>query len=178
MTTICAVRHNGQSAMAGDGQVTMGEQVIMKGSARKIRRIYNDQVLVGFAGGVADAFTLEDKFEEKLNQHKGNLMRAAIEVAKEWRGDRALQKLEALLVVMDKNQMFLVSGSGEVIEPDDGILTIGSGGNFALAAARALKRNSNSLSARQIAEQSLQIAAEICVFTNDNIMVEEFRQEG
>lgn len=174
MTTICAVRHNGKSAMAGDGQVTMGEQVIMKGTARKIRRIYNDQVLVGFAGGVADAFTLEDKFEEKLNQHKGNLMRAAIEVAKEWRGDRALQKLEALLIVMDKNQMFLVSGGGEVIEPDDGILTIGSGGNFALAAARALKRNSENLSARDIAQQSLQIAAEICVFTNDNIIVEEF----
>lgn len=174
MTTICAVQHKGKSAMAGDGQVTMGEQVIMKGTARKIRRIYNDQVLVGFAGGVADAFTLEDKFEEKLNQHKGNLMRAAIEVAKEWRGDRALQKLEALLIVMDQNQMFLVSGGGEVIEPDDGILTIGSGGNFALAAARALKRNSENLSASDIAQQSLQIAAEICVFTNSNIIVEEF----
>lgn len=174
MTTICAIQHNGKSAMAGDGQVTVGEQVIMKGSAKKIRRIYNGEVVVGFAGGVADAFTLEDKFEEKLNQHKGNLMRASIEVAKEWRGDRALQKLEAMLIVMNKEQMFLVSGSGEVIEPDDGILTIGSGGNFALAAARALKRNSTSLTAKEMARQSLQIASEICVYTNDQIMVEEF----
>ncbi|AZP05373.1 HslVU peptidase proteolytic subunit [Jeotgalibaca ciconiae] len=174
MTTICAVQHNGKSAMAGDGQVTMGEQVIMKGSAKKIRRIYNDEVIVGFAGGVADAFTLEDKFEEKLNQHKGNLLRASIEVAKIWRGDRALQKLEALLIVMNKDEMYLVSGSGEVIEPDDGILTIGSGGNFALAAARALKRNSNELTAKEMAQQSLQIASEICVYTNDNIIVDEF----
>ncbi|MGO4960786.1 HslVU peptidase proteolytic subunit [Jeotgalibaca porci] len=174
MTTICAIQHNGKSAMAGDGQVTLGESVIMKGSAKKIRRIYNDQVIVGFAGGVADAFTLEDKFEEKLNQYKGNLLRASIEVAREWRGDRAMQKLEALLIVMDKDQMFLVSGSGEVIEPDDGILTIGSGGNFALAAARALKRNKTDLSARDMAYQSLKIASEICVYTNDAIMVEEF----
>ena len=174
MTTICAVQHNGKSAMAGDGQVTMGEQVIMKGSARKIRRIYNDEVIVGFAGGVADAFTLEDRFEEKLKQHKGNLLRASIEVAKFWRGDRALQKLEALLIVMNKDEMYLVSGSGEVIEPDDGILTIGSGGNFALAAARALKRNSTNLTAKEMVQQSLQIASEICVFTNDNIIVDEF----
>ena len=174
MTTICAIQHNGRSAMAGDGQVTMGEQVIMKGSAKKIRRIYNGEVVVGFAGGVADAFTLEDKFEKKLNEYKGNLMRASIEVAKEWRGDRALQKLEALLIVMNKDQMFLVSGSGEVIEPDDGILTIGSGGNFALAAARALKRNDTNLTAKEMARQSLQIASEICVFTNDQIIVEEF----
>src|SRR5699024_1558825 len=171
MTTICAIQHNRKSAMAGDGQVTLGESVIMKGSAKKIRRIYNDQVIVGFAGGVADAFTLEDKFEEKLNQYKGNLLRASIEVAREWRGDRAMQKLEALLIVMDKDQMFLVSGSGEVIEPDDGILTIGSGGNFALAAARALKRNKTDLSARDMAYQSLKIASEICVYTNDAIMV-------
>ncbi|HJA91139.1 MAG TPA: HslU--HslV peptidase proteolytic subunit [Candidatus Jeotgalibaca merdavium] len=174
MTTICAVQHNGKSAMAGDGQVTMGEQVIMKGSARKIRRIYNDEVIVGFAGGVADAFTLEDRFEEKLKQHKGNLLRASIEVAKFWRGDRALQKLEALLIVMNKDEMYLVSGSGEVIEPDDGILTIGSGGNFALAAARALKRNSTNLTAKEMVQQSLQIASEICVYTNDNIIVDEF----
>ena len=173
MTTICAVQHNGKSAMAGDGQVTMGEQVIMKGSARKIRRIYNDEVIVGFAGGVADAFTLEDRFEEKLKQHKGNLLRASIEVAKFWRGDRALQKLEAMLIVMNKDEMYLVSGSGEVIEPDDGILTIGSGGNFALAAARALKRNSTNLTAKEMVQQSLQIASEICVFTNDNIIVDE-----
>lgn len=174
MTTICAIQHNGKSAMAGDGQVTMGEQVIMKGSARKIRRIYNDEVIVGFAGGVADAFTLEDRFEEKLKQHKGNLLRASIEVAKFWRGDRALQKLEALLIVMNKDEMYLVSGSGEVIEPDDGILTIGSGGNFALAAARALKRNSTNLTAKEMVQQSLQIASEICVYTNDNIIVDEF----
>lgn len=174
MTTICAIQHNGKSAMAGDGQVTMGEQVIMKGSAKKVRRIYNDQVIVGFAGGVADAFTLEDKFEKKLNQYKGNLMRASIEVAKDWRGDRALQKLEALLIVMNKDQMLLVSGSGEVIEPDDGILTIGSGGNFALAAARALKRNSKDLTAKEMAQQSLQIASEICVFTNDQIIIDGF----
>ncbi|AQS53101.1 ATP-dependent protease subunit HslV [Jeotgalibaca dankookensis] len=175
MTTICAIQHNGKSAMAGDGQVTMGESVIMKGSAKKIRRIYNDEIIVGFAGGVADAFTLSDKFEEKLKQYKGNLMRASIEVAREWRGDRALQKLEALLIVMDKNQMFLVSGTGEVIEPDDGILTIGSGGNFALSAARALKRNGTNLSAKEMAYQSLKIASEICVYTNDNIIVEEFQ---
>ena len=174
MTTICAIQHNGKSAMSGDWHVTLGESVIMKGSAKKIRRIYNDQVIVGFAGGVADAFTLEDKFEEKLNQYKGNLLRPSIEVAREWRGDRAMQKLEALLIVMDKDQMFLVSGSGEVIEPDDGILTIGSGGNFALAAARALKRNKTDLSARDMAYQSLKIASEICVYTNDAIMVEEF----
>ena len=174
MTTICAVQHNGRSAMAGDGQVTMGESVIMKGTAKKIRRIYHDEVIVGFAGGVADAFTLEDKFEGKLNQYKGNLMRASIEVAKEWRGDRALQKLEALLIVMNKEQTLLVSGSGEVIEPDDGILTIGSGGNYALAAARALKRRGSDLSAKEIAYESLKIASEICVFTNDNIIVEEF----
>lgn len=174
MTTICAVQYNGKSAMAGDGQVTMGESVIMKGTAKKIRRIYNDEVIVGFAGGVADAFTLEDKFEEKLNQYKGNLLRASIEVAKEWRGDRALQKLEALLIVMNRDQMLLVSGSGEVIEPDDGVLTIGSGGNFALAAARALKRKGTGLSAKEIAYESLKIASEICVFTNDNIIVEEF----
>ena len=174
MTTICAVQHNGRSAMAGDGQVTMGESVIMIGPAKKIRRIYHDEVIVGFAGGVADAFTLEDKFEEKLNQYKGNLLRASIEVAKEWRGDRALQKLEALLIVMNKEQMLLVSGSGEVIEPDDGILTIGSGGNYALAAARALKRRGSDLSAKEIAYESLKIASEICVFTNDNIIVEEF----
>jgi len=174
MTTICAVQHKGKAAMAGDGQVTMGESVIMKGTAKKIRRIYNEQVIVGFAGGVADAFTLEDKFEEKLNQYKGNLLRASIELAKEWRGDRALQKLEALLIVMNKDQMLLVSGSGEVIEPDDGILTIGSGGNYALAAARALKRRGTALSAKEIAYESLKIASEICVFTNDTIIVEEF----
>ena len=138
MTTICAIKKDNQVAMAGDGQVTMGEKVIMKGTARKIRRIFDNQVLVGFAGGVADAITLEEMFEDKLKQFKGNLQRAAIEMAKQWRSDRGLQKLEAMLIVMNKEQVLLVSGTGEVIEPDDGILTIGSGGNYALSAARGL----------------------------------------
>lgn len=173
MTTICAVKKDNQLAMAGDGQVTMGESVIMKGSARKLRRIYNDQVIVGFAGGVADAITLSEMFEEKLQAHQGQLRRAAVEVAKQWRTDRSLQKLEALLIVMNEETILLVSGTGEVIEPDDGILTIGSGGNFALAAARAMLRNTNDMSAKDIAYQSLKIASEIDIFTNDNIIVEE-----
>lgn len=175
MTTICAVTKNGQFAMAGDGQITMGQSVIMKGTARKIRRLYNGQVIVGFAGSVADAITLEERFEEKLGQYKGNLQRAAIELAKSWRSDRMLQKLEALLIVMNHEQMLLVSGTGEVIEPDktDGVLTIGSGGNYALAAARGLMRVSNDLTAAQIAYESLKIASEIDVFTNDTIIVEE-----
>lgn len=175
MTTICAVKKGNQLAMAGDGQVTMGEKVIMKGGARKLRRIYNGKVVVGFAGGVADAIQLSEMFEEKLNTHQGQLTRAAVEVAKQWRTDRSLQKLEALLIVMNEETLLLVSGTGEVIEPDDGILTIGSGGNFALAAARALLRNSDSLSAKDIAQQSLQIASEIDVFTNDTIVVESFQ---
>lgn len=174
MTTICAVYKNGQFAMAGDGQVTMGQSVIMKGTARKIRRLYHDEVVAGFAGSVADAITLEERFEEKLVQYKGNLERAAIELAKSWRSDRMLQKLEAMLIVMNKKQMLLVSGTGEVIEPDmnDGVLTIGSGGNYALAAARGLMRIENDLTASEIAYQSLKIASEIDVFTNDNIIVE------
>ncbi|MDN6626814.1 MAG: ATP-dependent protease subunit HslV [Pisciglobus halotolerans] len=172
-TTIFAIHHKGKNAMAGDGQVTMGEQVIMKGTAKKVRRIYNNEVVVGFAGSVADAFTLEEKFEGKLNQYKGNLTRAAVELAQEWRSDRAMQKLEALLIVMNKDEMLLVSGNGEVIQPDDGILAIGSGGNFALAAGRALKRHGEELSASQIARESLETAADICVFTNHNIIVEE-----
>lgn len=172
MTTICAVHKNGQFAMAGDGQITMGQSVIMKGSARKIRRLYDNEVVVGFAGSVADAITLEERFEEKLVQYKGNLQRAAIELAKSWRSDRMLQKLEALLIVMNAKQMLLVSGTGEVIEPDDGVLTIGSGGNYALAAARGLMRTENTLSAADIAYESLKIAAEIDVFTNENILVE------
>ncbi|MGY3724296.1 ATP dependent peptidase CodWX, CodW component. Threonine peptidase. MEROPS family T01B [Granulicatella balaenopterae] len=173
MTTICAVKKGNQVAMAGDGQVTMGEKVIMKGTARKIRRIFNGDVLVGFAGGVADAITLEDMFEEKLKQYKGNLQRAAIEMAKEWRVNGNLQKLEALLIVMNKEQLLLVSGTGEVIEPDDGILTIGSGGNFALSSARALLRyGSSELSAEDIARESLKVASEIDVYTNDSILTE------
>lgn len=175
MTTICAVYKNGKFAMAGDGQVTMGQSIIMKGTARKIRRLYNDEVVAGFAGSVADAITLEEMFENKLVQYKGNLQRAAIELAKSWRSDRMLQKLEAMLIVMNKEQMLLVSGTGEVIEPDekDGVLTIGSGGNYALAAARGLMRFDNTLTASEIAYQSLKIASEIDVFTNDNIIVEE-----
>lgn len=175
MTTICAVKKDNKLAMAGDGQVTLGETVIMKGGARKLRRIYNDQVVVGFAGGVADAITLSEMFEDKLKAHQGQLVRAAIEVAKQWRTDRSLQKLEALLIVMDKNDLLMVSGTGEIIEPDDGILTIGSGGNYALSAARAMVRYGNAdLKAAEIAKEALQIASEIDVYTNDNILVESF----
>ena len=142
-TTIVGVRHNGEVAIAGDGQVTMGETTIMKATAKKVRKIYNDQVLVGFAGSVADAFTLCERFEHKIEQYNGNLQRAAVELAKDWRQDKALRKLEALLIVMDKKETLVLSGSGEVIEPDDDIAAIGSGGNYALSAARALKRKGN-----------------------------------
>ncbi|AYW48745.1 HslU--HslV peptidase proteolytic subunit [Tetragenococcus osmophilus] len=173
-TTICAVEKDGKLAMAGDGQVTMGEQVVMKGTAQKVRRIYNGEVVVGFAGSVADAFTLEEKFEEKLNEFHGNLQRAAVELAQEWRTQRSMQKLEAMLIVMNKEEMLLVSGTGEVITPDDGILAIGSGGNFALASARAMRKYaSDKLSAKEIAENALNIAADICIFTNHDINVEE-----
>ena len=144
----------------------------MKATAKKVRKIYNDQVLVGFAGSVADAFTLCERFEHKIEQYNGNLQRAAVELAKDWRQDKALRKLEALLIVMDKKETLVLSGSGEVIEPDDDIAAIGSGGNYALSAARALKRHSN-LGAKEIAHESLKIASEICVYTNDNIRVEE-----
>ena len=173
MTTICAVKHNGKTAIAGDGQVTLGEKVIMKGSARKVRRIYNDKVAVGFAGGVADAINLEEKFENKLNEYSGNLERAAVELAQEWRGDRTLQKLEAMLIVIDKDTLLIVSGSGEVIAPDNGVLAIGSGGNYAQAAAVALSEYSKDMSAGEIAKAALNIAADIDIFTNHNIIVEE-----
>ncbi|MGI6154644.1 MAG: ATP-dependent protease subunit HslV [Enterococcus lemanii] len=173
-TTICAIEKNGQFAMAGDGQVTMGEQIVMKGTAKKVRRIYNGEVVVGFAGSVADAFTLEEKFEGKLNEYKGNLQRAAVELAQEWRTQQAMQKLEAMLIVMNNKEMLLISGTGEVIAPDDGILAIGSGGNYALAAARALKQyGGEGFTAKEIAQKALTIAADICVFTNHNIIVEE-----
>ncbi len=160
--------------MSGDGQVTLGNSVVMKHTARKVRKIFNGNVLAGFAGSVADAFTLFEMFEAKLEEYNGNLQRAAVEMAKQWRSDNVLRKLEAMLIVMNKQDLLLVSGTGEVIEPDDGILAIGSGGNYALAAGRALKRfSSENLSAREIAQSSLQIAAEICVFTNTNIIVEE-----
>ena len=171
-TTIFAVHHNGQCAMSGDGQVTMGESVVMKHTAKKVRRLFDGKVLAGFAGSVADAFTLFDLFEAKLNEYDCNLQRASVELAKEWRGDRILRKLEALLLVMDKDTLLLVSGTGEVIEPDDGVLAIGSGGNYALAAGRALKKYSAGLTAEEIAKISLETAADICVFTNHNIIVE------
>ncbi len=175
-TTILAVRQNGEVAIAGDGQVTLGESTIMKATAKKVRKIYNDNVLMGFAGSVADAFTLSERFEHRIEQYNGNLKRAAVELAKDWRSDKALRKLEALLIVADKNDMLVVSGNGEVIEPDDDIAAIGSGGNYALSAARALKRHSE-LTAEDIARESLKIASEICVYTNDNIMVLGLKQE-
>ncbi|MCE4956755.1 ATP-dependent protease subunit HslV [Macrococcoides caseolyticum] len=172
-TTIFAVRHNGACAMSGDGQVTLGQQVIMKQTARKVRRLFNDEVVAGFAGSVADAFTLFEKFEMKLHEYNGNLSRAAVELAKEWRGDKMLRQLEAMLIVMNKNELLVVSGTGEVIQPDDDIIAIGSGGNYALSAGRALKKHANHLSAKEIALASLETAADICVFTNHNIIVEE-----
>lgn len=172
-TTIFAVRHNGAAAMSGDGQVTLGNSVVMKHKAQKVRTLFHDQVIAGFAGSVADAFTLFEKFEGKLEEYNGNLMRSAVELAKEWRGDKILRQLEAMLIVMNKDHMLLVSGTGEVIEPDDGILAIGSGGNYALSAGRALKQFSPSLSAREISEAALHIASEICVFTNNHITTKE-----
>ena len=171
-TTICAVRKNGKTAIAGDGQVTMQQSVIFKNNAVKVRRIYNDQVLVGFAGGVADAFSLCERFDEMLNKYSGNLMRSAVELAQLWRSDKILRKLEAMLIVADKERVLIVSGMGDVIEPQDDICAIGSGGNYALASAKALAQNTD-LSAKEIAEKSLYIASEICVFTNNHIIVEE-----
>lgn len=175
-TTIFAVKHKGQSAIAGDGQVTLANAVVMKHSAKKVRRLYRGKVIAGFAGSVADAFTLYEKFESKLEEFGGNLQRAAVELAKEWRSDRVLRKLEAMLVVMDKSNLYLIAGTGEVIEPDDGILAIGSGGNYALSAGRALKEYASHLTAREIAEASLKTAADICVYTNHRIIVEELSE--
>ena len=171
-TTICAVKKDNRVAIAGDGQVTMGQSVVMKNTAQKVRRLYNGKIISGFAGSVADAFSLFDKFEAKLNQYNGQLLRSAVELAKEWRSDKVLRNLEALLLVTDGNTILMLSGNGEVIEPDDGICAIGSGGNYALAAARALTLNTE-LSAKEIAEKSLHIAADICVYTNHNVIVEE-----
>ena len=173
-TTICAVRKDGVCAIAGDGQVTMGESVVMKHNAVKVRRIYNGLVLTGFAGSVADAFALSARFEDKLTQFSGHLQRAAVEMALEWRTDKAMRKLEAMLICADKERTLLLSGTGEVIEPDDGVIAIGSGGNYALAAARAMVENTD-LPAEVIAEKALRIAASICVFTNDYITVEVIR---
>ena len=170
-TTILAVRHGDRAVLAGDGQVTLG-QTIVKHGARKIRRLYNDQILAGFAGSAADSFALFSRFEAKLEQYRGNLDRAAVELAKDWRIDRALRRLEAMLVVVDKSTTLLLSGTGDLIEPDDGIIGIGSGGAFAQAAAKALARHS-TLDARQIAEEAMKVAAEICVYTNTSLSIEE-----
>ena len=170
-TTICAVRRNGVIAIAGDGQVTMGEYTIFKTTARKVRRLYNNEVVVGFAGSVADAFTLCEKFEEKLQQCGGNLDKAAVSLAQNWRGDQTMRQLESMMIAANKERLLILSGTGEVIDPDEGIAAIGSGGNYALAAARALIQNTE-LGAAEIAEKALHIAASICVYTNDQIIVE------
>jgi ATP-dependent HslUV protease subunit HslV len=172
-TTIFAVYENGQGAIAGDGQVTFGNSMVMKQNAKKVRRLYRGEVVAGFAGSVADAITLFEKFEMKLEEYHGNLQRAAVELAKEWRSDKVLRRLEAMMIVMNKQGLLLISGNGEVIEPDDGIVAIGSGGSFALAAGRALKRHATGMPAREVATQALQIASEICVYTNDRLIVEE-----
>ena len=170
-TTILAVRSNDRTVLAGDGQVTFG-QTVMKQGARKIRRLYHDQILAGFAGSAADSFALFSRFEAKLEQYRGNFERAAVELARDWRTDRALRRLEAMMVVADKGSMFLLSGTGDLIQPDDGIVGIGSGGAYALAAARALTQHT-SLSAREIAESAMRIAADICIYTNDQLVIEE-----
>jgi ATP-dependent HslUV protease subunit HslV len=170
-TTVVCVRHRGQVALGGDGQVSIG-QTVVKAGARKVRRVYHGRVLAGFAGAAADAFTLFEKFEEKLERYPGNLERAAVELAKDWRSDRVLRRLEALLAVADKEHGYVLSGSGELIEPDDGILAIGSGGSYALAAARALVSTSNQ-PPRDIVQRSLEIAAEICIYTNTHISILE-----
>ena len=172
-TTILAVRRGGNLAMGGDGQVTMGESVV-KHKARKIRRLYNEKILAGFAGSTADALSLFSRFEQKLEEYHGNLSRSVVELAKDWRTDRALRHLEALLLVADTKQMYLVSGNGDVIEPDDGIVAIGSGGPYALAAARALAKHTQ-LSAKDIVSEAMQLAGQMCIFTNDQIMIEELQ---
>jgi ATP-dependent HslUV protease subunit HslV len=170
-TTILAIRHNSRAVMAGDGQVTLGDTVV-KHTARKIRKLYSDKILAGFAGSAADSFALFARFEAKLEQYRGNLERSAVELARDWRTDRVLRRLEAMLIVMDKESTFLLSGNGDLIEPDDGIVAIGSGGGYALAAARALAR-ATTLDARAIAESAMAIAAGICVYSNANITIEE-----
>jgi ATP-dependent HslUV protease subunit HslV len=170
-TTILAVRTSEATVLAGDGQVTFG-QTVMKQGARKIRRLYHDRILAGFAGSAADSFALFSRFEAKLEQYRGNLERSAVELAKDWRTDRALRRLEAMLIVADREAVFLLSGTGDLIQPDDGIVAIGSGGPYALAAARALSRHTG-LGAREIAERAMAIAADICIYTNDQIVVEE-----
>jgi len=170
-TTILAVRRDGRVAVGGDGQVTLG-QTIMKSNARKVRRLHNDQVVAGFAGGTADAFTLFERFEGQLEKHRGNLTRAAVEMAKDWRSDRVLRRLEALLVVADKDTILMISGNGDVVEPENGLIAIGSGGPYAQAAATALLENTD-LSAREIVEKALHIAGDICIYTNRHLTIEE-----
>ena len=170
-TTVLSVRHNGQAVMAGDGQVTFGDTVVKQG-ARKIRRLYNDKILAGFAGSAADSFALFSRFESKLEQYRGNLERSAVELAKDWRTDRLLRRLEAMLIVLDADTTFLLSGNGDLIEPDDGIIAIGAGGAYAMAAAKALARHTE-LAAREIAEHAMGIAASICIYTNANVTIEE-----
>ena len=171
-TTIVAVKRDGKTVIAGDGQVTMQNSIIFKNNAVKVRRVYNDSVVVGFAGSVADAFSLSSRFEDMLNKYSGNLMRSAVELAQLWRLDKALRKLEAMLIVADKDQLLILSGMGDVIEPENGICAIGSGGNYALSAAMALAQNTK-LSAKEIALKSMEIASSICVFTNNHFTIEE-----
>lgn len=174
-TTVVGIIHNGEAAIAGDGQATM-DKTVMKATVNKVRRLYEGKIAAGFAGSTADAFTLFEKYEEKLKEYNGNLQRAAVEMAKEWRSDKFLRKLEALLIVMSNEKALLISGQGDVIEPDDKILAIGSGGSYALAAARALKESAPELSAREIAEKSLHIAADICIYTNHNLSILELEE--
>lgn len=171
-TTVLGVIHNGKAAIGGDGQATM-KDTVMKATVRKVRHLYEDNIIAGFAGSTADSFTLFEKYEEKLEEYNGNLQRAAVEMAKEWRQDKFLRKLEALLAVMSNDEALIISGQGDVIEPDDQILAIGSGGQYALAAARALKRNTTELTAREIVEKSLNIAADICIYSNHNLSILE-----
>lgn len=170
-TTIVAIKRNDEVAMAGDGQVTFGENTIIKNTAKKIKKIYNNQVLIGFAGSVSDAFTLSERFEEKLEEHSGNIKKAAIDLANMWRSDKVLRKLEALMIAANKDAILIISGGGEVIEPDDGVAAIGSGGMYALSAARALNRNTK-MPVQDIAMEALFIASEICIYTNGNIISE------
>jgi len=170
-TTILAVRHQGRTVVASDGQVTFGSTVVKHG-ARKIRRLYNDSILAGFAGSAADAFALFTRFETKLEQYRGNLERSAVELARDWRSDRLLRRLEAMMIVADRKSTFLLSGAGDLIEPDDGVVAVGSGGPFAMAAARALTRHS-TLDARQIVQEAMSIAADICIYTNATLTIEE-----
>ncbi len=171
-TTVCAVKKDGVTVIAGDGQVTMSENIILKSNAIKVKRIYNDKVIVGFAGSVSDAFSLSEKFEEMLRKYSGNLMRSAVELAESWRKGNEIRNLEAMLIVADKDNLLMVSGNGNVIDPESGVCAIGSGGNYALAAARALLENTQ-MSAEEIVQKSMKIAADLCVFTNHNVVIEK-----